>query len=553
MLTETMDFLKAMADENRLKMMDLLRDKPMCVSEICRYFDMRQPSVSHHLTILKKAGIISAKRCGKEVIYMLKSDVVCEKFDDLTERFDMISDEKTAYELMVSALEWNPALFRVGLFGLEKENLRINDGGCLDQSDHPVKKDDPYYEDIVKDFAECQAEFVTKPAKDPMEALNALKALQDHFIQTYDVRLWPFSMPACIKEDLDIRIAEYDDTPEGRSARAYREMLAKRHGRKMQLISGVHYNFSFGTGMIALFKKIYLKDQDLEDQQVKNLLYFHVARNMLRYKWLLIYIYGASPFVDVSYKEDVTQELKAIEHNCHCCNQAHTYYEDYATSLRMSRYGYHNKLQEGMSVSYNRLEEYVSQMRNGIDKGILQKESEYYAPLRFKNSKGIKGSMLDALEADGVEYLELRMFDLNPYESYGVTEDQMYLTHLFLVYSLMKPSPCIDMDEMARIYANGQKVSLFGRKEGEQVYYWDKDHDICSLGCAILEDLSELAVHMDRDQGYTPYQKAVQSAKDVLDNPELLPSKQLFEELMNDSMTFIQQGVRHSIGKEKVK
>ena len=80
-------FLKAVADENRIKMMDLLKKGPMCVSDLCEHFDMKQPSVSHHLTILKSAGVVSSEKCGKEMLYRLNDDYVCGCCEDIRTRF----------------------------------------------------------------------------------------------------------------------------------------------------------------------------------------------------------------------------------------------------------------------------------------------------------------------------------------------------------------------------------------------------------------------------------------------------------------------------------
>jgi len=540
-------FLKALADENRMKMMDLLKEGPMCVSDICQHFDMRQPSVSHHLTLLKRAGIVESEKCGKEMMYSLNEDYVTNCCAKLSAHYSDGLTMKDVYQLMVERMKLNPELFRAGSFGLEKENLRINDFGYLDQSDHPIKTDDPMHAYIVKDFAESQVEFVTQPLSDPSLALKELSRLQDHFIKNYDVRLWPFSMPSGLTPGEDIRIAEFPKTEAGNMERKYREMLAIRHGKKMQLISGVHYNFSFSDAFVNQYKELVMPESDADLKAAKNHLYFHVARNILRSKWLLIYLFGASPFVDSSYKSEVTNQLKGVEHSCACCGGAHTFYEDYATSLRMSRYGYHNKLQEKMRVSYNTLEEYIHHMRQGIDDGILQKESEYYAPLRFKNSRGIKGSTLKALEDDGVEYLELRLFDLNPYENYGLTMDQMYLTHLFLVYSAIKPSPCISGKEMANIYANGQLVSLLGRKKDKEVYYRDGFRPIESLGLEILEEMKGIAEVLDTGISGAPYMAAVNNSQEILKDQSLLLSERLTKELLEHGLSYLGQGIRHSI------
>lgn len=544
-------FLKALADENRIKMMDLLKEGPMCVSDICQHFDMRQPSVTHHLTLLKRAGIVDSLKSGKEMMYSLNDQYVNNCCAKLSAHYSDKSESKDIYKMMVRRMRLHPDLFRAGNFGLEKENLRVNDFGYLDQSDHPITEEDSFFPYIVKDFAESQVEFITKPLTEPSLALEEMSRLQDHFVKTYDVRLWPFSMPCGLVAKEAIRIAEFPNTKAGKMARDYREMLALRHGKKMQLISGVHYNFSFSDAFANLYKRSMMNDDEADMKAVKNDLYFHVARNILRYKWLLIYLFGASPFVDSSYKSEVTAQLNSIEHSCECCIEAHTYYEDYATSLRMSRYGYHNKLQEKMRVSYNTLEEYTHHMRQGIDRGILQKESEYYAPLRFKNSRGIKGSMLDALESDGVEYLELRLFDLNPYETYGITMDQMYLTHLFLVYSAIKPSPCISGKEMTRIYANGQLVSLFGRKDDKEVYYRDGFRSIDTLGLEILGHLKEIAEILDTDIEHAPYMTAVKHSEEILRDKSLLLSERLTRELLDQGLSYLGQGIRHSIYEKK--
>lgn len=437
-----------------------------------------------------------------------------------------------------------------GRFGLEKENLRVTNEGFLDNRDHPIAADDPFALYIVKDFSESQIELVTEPLKTPQAALDQMKTIQDHILATYDVRLWPFSMPCRIVDETSIRIAEYNDTKEGRSARAYREMLAEKHGKKMQLISGVHYNFSFGDRFVDIFKEAKELDASMSIQEVKNQLYFHVARNIFRYQWLLTYLFGASPFVDVTYKPEVVEQLKSVESYCKCCYREHTYYEDYSTSLRMSRYGYHSEQQEKMYVSYDNLEEYTTMVRAGISAGILQKESEYYAPVRFKHSMGRGSSMLDALESRGVEYLELRLFDLNPFDPYNITSDQLHLTHLFLLYAAFKPSPNISIKEMDNIYTNGQTAAVFGRKETETVYYLGKKHRIRALGEVILSELMTIANQLDEGNTDGPYITSVEMAFERLWHKDALISQKLMDELFDEKLSFQQQGIKYSVAGE---
>lgn len=462
-----------------------------------------------------------------------------------------MNNNNKCYHQWIGVLQENPEPFRNGRFGLEKENLRVTESGLLDQKDHPIDPADPYNEMIVKDFAESQIEMVTPPMASPEGALNKIKEIQDHILTTYDVRLWPFSMPCRIEDEAGIRIAEFPETPDGKSARAYREMLAQKHGSKMQLISGVHYNFSFDPVFVKAYGERCGKGTFANSQETKNALYFHVARNLFRYQWLLTFLYGASPFVDVTYKEEVVKQLKSYEACCATCNPDHTYYEEYATSLRMSRYGYHSSLQQGMKISYDCLESYTKHIKEGISNGILQKESEYYAPVRFKHSMGRSSSMLKSLKKYGVEYLELRLFDLNPYEPYNISLDQLYLTHLFMLYSAFKPSPVIDEHEMNEIYLSSQKAAIFGRQEGSKIWYRGQEHRIRALGEVILSELMTIAMYLDDGDTEGHYVRSVENAFRKIWQKEALISEKLMNELLKDGISFQEQGIRYSMTGEK--
>lgn len=67
---------KAMSDENRLRIMDLLKEKERTASELLDVMDFGQSTLSHHMKILIKAGVVEARRQGKWVIYHLKEEAV---------------------------------------------------------------------------------------------------------------------------------------------------------------------------------------------------------------------------------------------------------------------------------------------------------------------------------------------------------------------------------------------------------------------------------------------------------------------------------------------
>ncbi len=80
-------FFKAISDPNRVKIMELLKDKELNVTQICEHFDMQQPSVSHHLNILKNAKIVSGTKRGKEVFYRLDSICIVNCCNGFREQF----------------------------------------------------------------------------------------------------------------------------------------------------------------------------------------------------------------------------------------------------------------------------------------------------------------------------------------------------------------------------------------------------------------------------------------------------------------------------------
>jgi ArsR family transcriptional regulator len=75
---DTVEFAKALADETRQKIMALCCCKELNVNEIVEALDVSQPTVSHHLAILKRAGLVHVERRGKEVFYTLNQDELAD-------------------------------------------------------------------------------------------------------------------------------------------------------------------------------------------------------------------------------------------------------------------------------------------------------------------------------------------------------------------------------------------------------------------------------------------------------------------------------------------
>jgi len=69
------DALKVLADETRLAVVELLMEKPRHVGEMMETLDVEQSLFSHHLRILRDAGLVTSERDGKAVLYRLAPDV----------------------------------------------------------------------------------------------------------------------------------------------------------------------------------------------------------------------------------------------------------------------------------------------------------------------------------------------------------------------------------------------------------------------------------------------------------------------------------------------
>lgn len=311
-----------------------------------------------------------------------------------------------------------------GRFGLEKENVRINQEGKLALTPHPKvfgnKTENPY---IQTDFSESQMEMVTPTFDTIEEAYYFLEGLQDivsEELAEHGEYLWPSSNPPMLPKENEIPIAKMNDPV----ADEYRHELADKYGRKRQLLSGIHYNFSFDDQFL---RKLYQIEGCSEEYRLfKDAVYFKVARNLLRYRWLLIYLTGASPVFDKTYMESCVASGYSDDNE--------SYYFPNMNSLRNSSCGYRNK--KPIRVSFDSAQDYVRDLQELIQKEELLSVKEFYSPVRIKTAKGI--DPLKELLKDGVAYLELRFIDLNPLHKNGISMETLRLIHLFLIYMLVK-------------------------------------------------------------------------------------------------------------------
>lgn len=309
-----------------------------------------------------------------------------------------------------------------GHFGLEKENLRVDSDGNLAITPHPVifgpKEDNAY---IKTDFSESQVEMITPVSNSVDEVYDALHNLNNIVNNEIgDELLWPSSNPGILPTEATIPIAVYKTKDS--SHRVYREHLAKKYGKKIQLLSGIHYNFSFTENFL---KQFYLenKDKSISYFAFKNQLYMQVASYLMKNRWLLVYLTGASPVFENNFTE--IEGAEPLTTDCRCLPNG--------MSLRNSSSGYKNS--EPLDVKYDTFENYIKSIENYINIGKIDSMREYYNPIRLKNAH--TNQTLESLAKNGVEYIEIRSIDLDPFELNGISQDALHLIHLLFLTALL--------------------------------------------------------------------------------------------------------------------
>ena len=403
-------------------------------------------------------------------------------------------------------------------FGLEKENVRVTERGNLALTPHPKAFGDREKNAYIKtDFSESQLEMVT-PVCNTLEEvysficnLNKVVSLE---IMKNGEFLWPQSNPPILPREEEIPIAKLSN----REDELYRENLSYKYGKKKQVISGIHYNFSFKEEFIKLLYKELKVEKDF--REFKDDIYLRMARNFQKYHWLLIYLTGASPVFHESYIEEIKEEGEILGED--------SYYIKDDTSLRNSSYGYKNK--KDYYVSYNSIGEYASDIKNLVKDKEIQSIKEYYNPIRLK-SLGSE-DMLESLLHKGIDYLEVRLLDLDPLSIQGVSKETLYLVHVFMIYTLLKENKEINYNDQEEFFKHHDMVALKGRNEeavihenGVPVLLKDKGREILSE----MDEIVEILFSNNEE-----FKNVIKRALEKINNPHDIISEKLIKDIKEE-------------------
>lgn len=455
----------------------------------------------------------------------------------------------TNFSSRLNKVAKNPDTFKSFVRGVERESLRYTQDGRLALTPHPKGLGSALTNKwITTDFSESLLEFITPVSSDVNELVNQLSDIHHFTMKQMDgEKLWPFSMPCFVENEDDIVLAQYGSSNVGKMKTLYRQGLKNRYGSMMQVISGVHFNFSFPD---SFWDSLYGEQSDEERQQTKSDAYFSLIRNYYHYGWLIPFLFGASPAVCSSF-------LKGQKTNLPFEEVGNTKYLPYATSLRLSDLGYTNSAQSELKISYNSLEVFLEGLDKAIktpsedfakigfkidgeyqqlNSNVLQIENELYAPIRAKRVAKSGEKPSEALSRGGVEYIEIRSLDINPYSPIGVSKEQIHFLDLFLTWCLIKDSDAVGNKELCCWKDNWNKVIAEGRKPGLMLRELKNGCDGKELSLhdytkQIFRDLEEIAIEMDKAQGGDEYKNTCSLLQTWIDNPELTISGRLLDEI----------------------
>ena len=469
----------------------------------------------------------------------------------------------TLLEKRLAALEsaGQSALLVNGLRGLEKESLRVAATGGIAATAHPQSIGSALTHPwITTDYSEALTEFITPPMDNSQDVLCFLQDVQTFVYQKLqDEKLWATSMPCILYGGDNIPLAYYGESNAGQMKTVYRRGLGYRYGRVMQVISGVHFNYSVPEPFWDVYYD--LEQTDLAPIAFRNSSYMGMIRNIQRFGWLIPYLMGASPAVCKSFFKNGESELDVFD--------AGTFYEPYATSLRMGDIGYQNSREEGLGIkaNYNSLEDYVKSLRCAIstparlweeigvevdgqwrqlNANILQIENEYYSTVRPKAVMSGLDKPVNALQEKGIAYVELRSLDVNAYHPLGIDQSQLDFLEIFMLFCLFHESPEIGETEHKDIDENLIRIAHKGRTPLLKLMQNGEYRSMQGWGEDLLEKMRPLAEILDNNNLLKPYTKTLDTHLSMIRDPGLTPSARMLSEMRENGESFYQFANRMS-------
>lgn len=443
--------------------------------------------------------------------------------------------------------------------GIEREALRVLPEGKLSEHGH-------YYQlgsalthgQITTDYSETLLEFITPVSHSPEQAIAQLQDIQKYTFENIEGELlWPMSMPCFVSDAVQIPLAQYGNSNIGKMKTVYRQGLKNRYGSMMQVISGIHFNFSFSKDFWRVQQELLDPKKLLSVDDFISERYFSILRNYKRFCWLIPYLYGSSPALCGSFLQGKEQKLPFKK------STSGALYLEYATSLRMSDLGYTSSEQSSLKICYNNLQDYVEGVQQAIklksedfasigvkvdgkyqqlNDNVLQIENELYAPIRPKRvaKSGEKPSV--ALGERGVEYIEVRALDVNPFSDTGISLEQVHFLDIFLTFCAFVDNQEFDCAAQKAHEINMDEVVIRGRDP--ELLLSDTNpqgqvelKSVVQWGNELFAQMEQVAQLLDKAYQTTKYSEAIVREQAKINDVSLTPSAKLIDIIKQQSLS----------------
>ncbi len=445
-------------------------------------------------------------------------------------------------------------LLKKGLKGIEKESLRLSSNGFIAQTPHPTVLGAALtHPHITTDYSEALLEFITLPYAEIHDTLNSLHNIH-HFVYANlnNEYLLSSSMPCGINGDASIPIAQYGTSNIGQMKHIYRKGLWHRYGRTMQAIAGIHFNYSVPEALWPVLHQ--LEKSPLSLNEFKSASYFNLIRNFQRQGWLLLYLFGASPAICKNFfksRPELMTQFDELDNG--------TLYHPYATSLRMSDIGYKSNNQANLKINYNTLTGYVDSLSHAINTpfpayqpigikvdgeyqqlnaNILQIENEFYSTIRPKQIIQPCEKPTLALKRRGVQYIEIRSLDLDPFNPIGIDSHRVRFIEAFLLSCLLNESPAMSDADFQTNNANQLKVAHEGRKPTLELIKNQQTIRLQDWAKQILNTVQTICIILDEGEREPLYQQSLTEQQQLINNPALTPSARILEQMQAHQQPF---------------
>jgi glutamate--cysteine ligase len=458
---------------------------------------------------------------------------------------------------ILSALDTDTLTFQRGI---EREGLRVGDKGNLSSDPHPKAFGSKLcHPTITTDFSESQLELITPVSTDIDSTFDTMTRIHQYITQSMgDETLWAASMPCVLQGDTTIPLADYGESNLGMLKKTYRNGLGNRYGRSMQTICAVHYNFSFPDRFWEVLANL---ESSTNNQTYRSKRYFDLMRNFRRFSWLPIYLFGASPAVCNSF-------VKGRQHGLEPFDEG-SLHLPYATSLRSGNLGYQSDAQsEAIAICYNDIENYVSTLAQAVltpypdyeamgikvdgeykqlNTSVLQSEAEFYSTVRAKRVPRKGENFLQCLKEKGVEYIEVRLLDIDPFEPIGVSRDTVRFLDSFLLYCLLTDSPVHDEKRCSEVKQNLTTAVHEGRKPGIKITDNGTERSLTEWAEEILEGMKPIAAHLDESLGMHEHTSSLEIQHNKVNDSSTTPSARILNIMKEESIPFFRFAMNQSI------